>query len=179
MSQTNQDAHEFIPYYEKHKKAIFNYILYRVGFDRAAAEDLTSEIFLKAFEHFDSYDRNRPFKTWIYAIAHNHLINYRSGRKTTLSLDDAIQVVRDESVSCEIYKGAVDREIIMSKILSLVLELPPLQQEIVIMRYVNDLNNDEIAQVLGKKKGAVRTTLSRAITALRNAYNLKFTNKYP
>lgn len=174
MSQTNPDAHEFTPYYEKHKKAIFNYILYRVGFDRNTAEDLTSEIFLKAFEHFDSYDRNRPFKTWIYAVAHNHLINYRASCKTTLSLDNVIQVVRDESVSGEIYKGTVDHEIMMSKILSLISELPELQQNIVIMRYVNDLNNNEIAQMLGKEEGAVRTALSRAIATLRNTYNLKY-----
>lgn len=160
---------EFTKYYEEHKKAIFNYILYRVSFNRDTAEDLTSEIFLKAFEHLDSYDRERPFKTWIFTIAHNHLINYRTSHKQTLSLDEAIDVVKENDSQ---YAAAVDHKDMMSKILALVSELPESQRDLVIMRYVNDLSNSEIARVTGKEEGAIRTALSRAITSLRDQYNL-------
>ena len=169
---------EFTRYYEEHKKSIFNYILYRVGFNRDTAEDLTSEIFLKAFEHFDSYDRDRPFKAWIFPIAHNHLINFRTAQKPVLPLDDAIDVVKDESKNAH-FQDTVDHEAMMSKILTLVEKLPEAQREIVIMRYVNDLSNSEIAHATGKDEGAIRTALSRAITTLRNTFNIHFQDQLP
>ena len=176
MAGPGADTSEFTKYYEEFKKGIFNYILYRVGFDRDTAEDLTSEIFIKAFEHFDSYDRKRPFKTWIFTIAHTHLINFRVGQKKTLPLNEAVDLVREGSKG-ELRQDSVDHDIAMSKIMSLVTDLPEAQREIVILRYVNDLSNNEIAHLIGKEEGAVRTALSRAIGTLRNTYNLKFSGQ--
>lgn len=164
MPTNNANVDEFARYYEKHKTAIFNYILYRIGFNKYTAEDLTSDIFLKAFEHFDSYDRARPFKTWIFTIAHNHLVNYYTSRKVTLPLEEAIEVVKEEST----IKENTDRDMAVAKMLNLVSELPEQQQEIVTMKYVNDMTNEEIAAATGKEEGAIRTALSRAIATLRN-----------
>lgn len=164
MPTKNANVDEFAGYYEKHKTAIFNYILYRIGFNKYTAEDLTSDIFLKAFEHFDSYDRARPFKTWIFTIAHNHLVNYYTSRKVTLPLEEAIEVVKEEST----IKENTDRDMAVAKMLNLVSELPEQQQEIVTMKYVNDMTNEEIAAALDKEEGAIRTALSRAIATLRN-----------
>lgn len=156
------NAREFTALYDAHKKAIFNYILYRIGFDHATAEDLTSEIFLKAYEHFDSYDRARPFKTWIFTIAHNHLINHFTGRKPTLPLDEAIEVVKEAPLT-----EAIDTRMTMAKVLSAVDCLPPPSRDLVIMRYVNDLTYTEIADITQKEEGAIRTALSRALSTLR------------
>jgi len=161
-------AQEFTRYYEEHKTAIFNYILYRVSFNRYTAEDLTSDIFLKAFEAFEKYDRARPFKTWIFTIAHNHLINYYAGRKDTLPLEEAVEIVKETPISED-----VDHQMIISKLLHLVSKLPAEKREILIMRYVNDLSNSEIAGILGKEEGAIRTALSRAVASLRNAYQVE------
>lgn len=163
---------EFTQYYEQYKKPIFNYILYRAGFDRAYAEDLTAEIFLKAYEHFDSYDRSRPFKAWIYTIAHNHLINARMAKKETLPLDEKLEIVK-EDINDD-YGRNIDRKMMIEKIMSLVLLLPATQQELIIMRYINDMSNKETAEILEKEEGAVRTALSRAIAALREEYNKKY-----
>ena len=157
---------EFAGYYEANKKAIFNYALYRVSFDRDIAEDLTSEIFLKAFTAFKSFDRKRSFKTWIFTIAHNHLINYYSSKKTTLSLDEACLIMKEEDVG-----AAVDKKGVLDKVFHIVEDLPEAQREIVIMKFVNDQEYDEIASVLGKEQGAVRTALSRAITAIKEKYD--------
>lgn len=165
-------ASEFAGYYEQFKNAILNYILYRVNFDRDTAEDITSETFIKAFEHFDKYDRSRPFKNWIFAIAHNQLVNYYVGKKEVLSLDDSVKVIKE----CTI-ENDTDAQMEIANVMHLVSKLPEAQKEIVILRYVNDLNNSEIAETLGKEEGAVRTALSRAIAALRNAYNLQLSKK--
>lgn len=160
---------EFTRYYEEHKKTIFNYLLYRVGFDRDMAEDLTSDVFLKAFQAFDSYDRNRSFKTWVFTIAHNHLVNYYAARKTVLPLEEVVEVVKEVPAT-----EMLDEKMLVSKILHLVSKLPAAQQELVTLRYVNDLSHQEIAGIVGKEEGAVRTAISRAIATLRDEYNIHF-----
>lgn len=165
MYDRANSAEEFTKYYEEHKNSIFNYLLYRVAFKKDIAEDLTSEIFLKAFEHFDSYDRARPFKTWIFAIAHNHLVNYYAGRKETLPLNEAIELVKKLPEGDDL-----DEKMLIANILGLVEKLPTNQRDLIVMRYVNDISNQEIAEILGKEEGAVRTGLSRAIAALREQY---------
>lgn len=169
-------ASEFTRYYEEHKTAIFNYILYRISFNRDTAEDLTSEIFLKAFEAFERYDRARPFKTWIFTIAHNHLVNFYAGRKDILPLEEAVEVVKEGEMSVG---EDIDHKTTLGKILHLVSKLPSAQRDLVIMRYVNDLSNSEIAGILGKEEGAIRTGLSRAIAALRNEYQLQLSQQNP
>lgn len=167
-----QDAlQEFTRYYEEHKKTIFNYLFYRVGFNRNTAEDLTSDVFLKAFQAFDSYDRNRSFKTWVFTIAHNHLVNFYAGKKNVLPLEEAVEVVKEVPTG-----ETLDEKMLVSKILHLVSNLPAAQRDIVILRYVNDLNHAEIAKIVGKEEGAVRTALSRAIAILRDEYNIHFTH---
>lgn len=165
------DREQFTAYYEEHKTSIFNYILYRIGFDRDLAEDLTSDIFLKAFEHFDSYDKNRPFKTWIFTIAHNHLVNYYAGKKEILPLEEAAEIVKEVGS-----QNSAEHNLTMERILALISGLPESQRDIVTMKYVNDLTNEEIARVTGKEEGTIRTALSRAIAALRGQYNIKFQN---
>lgn len=166
MDKASSDLAEFTRYYEQHHKGVFHYLFYRVGCNPQTAEDLTSEVFLKAFEHFDQYDRNRPFKTWIFTIAHNHLVNFFIGKKELLPLDEAKAVSRHSSIE------EIDTNIQISQVLSLIDELSSSERDLLIMRYVNDLSNREIAEILKKEEGAVRTALSRALASLRTHYNL-------
>lgn len=169
MPQHSDDCSEFIAYYEKHKKAIFNYLFYRVNFNRDTAEDLTSEVFLKAFEAFERYDRSRSFTTWIFSIAHNHLINFLIGKKDVLPLDEAREIAKEVHIG-----ELVDQQTIVAKLLTLISKLPAAQRELVIMKYVNDLSNKEIAQITGKEEGAIRTAISRIIGKLRNEYQFHY-----
>lgn len=159
---------EFTRYYEEYKNAVFNYILYRVSYDRDTAEDLTADIFVKAFEHLSSYDRERSFKTWIFTIAHNHLINHLMGNKQPLQLDD--ELAANLEAQTEHFDEAFDHKMIVDQLSALMSELPEAQRELLTLRFVNDLSNTEIAEVLKKDEGAVRTGISRAIGALRNKY---------
>ncbi|MEK9132264.1 MAG: RNA polymerase sigma factor [Patescibacteria group bacterium] len=173
MNWENPTVSEFSKLYEEHKNVIFNYILYRVGFNKATAEDLTSEIFLKAWKAFETFDRSRSFKTWVFAIAHNHLVNfYASGKKQTLSLDEAIEIVKELPSS-----EKLNEKLEIENVMKIVKMLPESQQELVIMKYVNDMSNTEIAQALNKEEGAIRTALSRSLTAIRNQYPILFTEK--
>lgn len=168
MEIHSQAVTEFSRYYEEFKNGIYNYILYRVSYNRDIAEDLTADVFVKAYEHFNSYDKTRSFKTWIYTIAHNHLINYLTGNKPTLSLDDTL--ISDKEAQTQRFDEAFDHQMIMEELTALLSDLPEASRELLTLRYVNDLSNSEIASIMNKDEGAIRTGLSRAIAALRNKY---------
>ena len=76
---------EFQTLYWRFKDKIYNYFYYRTGFNKSVAEDLTSTVFLSALEHFDSYDKSRPFQPWIFRIAHNLLVNHYRQTKPQIS----------------------------------------------------------------------------------------------
>lgn len=154
---------EFIRYYQQLRDKIFTYFWYRVNFDRSLAEDLTSDVFLKAYERFDSFDQTRPFKAWVYAIAHNHLVNFYKQQKPFMSLDEFDQ----EFASTETPVVQIEIKIEVEQILAVLPQLSAERKDIVIMRYVNELSMGEIAEILGKDEGAVRTALSRALADLR------------
>lgn len=154
----NQD--NFISYYNQFKDKIFVYFLYRVNFSREVAEDLTSEIFLKALKSFDSYEQNRSFQSWIFAIAHNHLVNYyRVAGRESYELKD------NYSVEGDIDKVEMNYE--LSLILKKINSMDKNDRDILLMRFVDDLSNTEIADILQKSEGAIRTSISRSLDKLR------------
>lgn len=159
---------DFLVYYHEYKDKIFNYFWYRIDFNRDLAEDLTSEVFVKALTHFDSFDATRSFQAWIYAIAKNHLLNYyrTAGREVELSW--ANDQCRDQLREVEI---GLDLENIILTIRT----LEPYHCEVLLLRFVDGFDNREIAQLLEKDEGAVRTQLSRALTTLRE----KLSNEKP
>jgi RNA polymerase sigma-70 factor (ECF subfamily) len=151
----------FLVYYDKYKAKIFNYCWYRINFDREIAEDLTSEIFIKAFSNFDSFDQEASFQAWIYAIAHNHLVNhYRKGGRE-VSLDEVLEFSIDNTAT------KVHASLEVEKILSAIAQMDAYSRNVLLMKYVDGLDSKEIAQVLGKNDGAVRTQLSRSLAILK------------
>lgn len=155
----------FTAKYRKYKDKIFNYFYYRLNFNRALAEDLTSEVFLKAYYKFDTYDQERSFQAWIYAIARNHLLNYYRDKKVEIDLAEAGNI---SSNDCEKIEINMECERVLSKIG----QLDIYHREVLLLRYVDGLENEEIASLLGKDNGAIRTQMSRALKVLRENINI-------
>jgi RNA polymerase sigma-70 factor (ECF subfamily) len=157
MPKNNQS---FISYYNQFKDKIFNYLFYRTGLDRDLAEDLTSEVFIKAFKNFDSFDKERQFQSWIFTITKNHLVNHYKADKKTVPIEDIEQTL---SVPPE----DIGQLLEINNIVSVIEKMDDSDKEPLLMRYVSDLTNQEIAQVLDKDEGAVRTQISRSLVKLR------------
>lgn len=151
----------FIAYYEQYKNKIFVYFLYRVNFNRDIAEDLTSEVFLKALDKFDSFEADKSFQAWIFAIAHNHLVNYyRVANREVELLENQL------SRSSELERIELNHEI--EKIFKAINEMDDSDRDILFLRFVDQLSNTEIAELLGKEEGAIRTKMSRSLSKLRS-----------
>jgi RNA polymerase sigma-70 factor, ECF subfamily len=150
----------FIAYYNRYKNKIYVYFLYRVGFDKNIAEDLTSEVFLKAFKSFDGFDETRSFQSWIFAISHNHLVNYYKSYKQEVLLEEAENVFQRTEAKIEVKQE-------LERIFKIINNMEEDVKEILLMRFVDELTNTEIAHILNKEEGAVRTQISRCLSKLR------------
>jgi RNA polymerase sigma-70 factor, ECF subfamily len=161
----------FLSHYQENKNKVFNYLVYRLNFNRALAEDLFMDVVLKAYKHFADFNPEKgSFKTWIFALAHNHLVNYWRDRQKTesVSLDkleeEGITVATTEMV--EEASGQIEGKNIRHA-LSL---LSDAEREVISLRYLEDLDYVEISQITGKKEGAIRTGLSRAMDRFSSVY---------
>jgi len=156
----SKDNKKFLVNYNKYVDKIYAYIWYRVAFDKTIAEDLCSDIFLKAFKAYDGFDEARSFQAWIYRIAKNHLLNYYRANGREVDLECAIDL------SIETLQS-INTNIETERIMRHIEKLDSYSKEVVIMRYVDELEYGEIAEILDKEVNAVRVQLSRALGRLK------------
>lgn len=155
---------EFTSQYKTHRDKVFSFIYYRTGGDRALAEDITSETFLKAYENYEDFDDRFAFSTWIYRIARNTLIDHfrRNAKTASIQLDEAIEIPDESSIEAETALRDASNEIE-----DLILRLPSLQRDCVTLRYLAEMDFAEIAYLLESNETNVRQAVSRGIKKLR------------
>ena len=149
--------------YEKYRIKVFNYFLYRVGRDRAQAEDLTQETFARAFSALSRFeDRNIDYLSYLLTIAHNLLINYYRSKKPILIEDmDQLKIPIDSTAK-------VETEVLL--VWEAVQKLSPLEQVIFSLRYRQDKSIEAIAKIVKKSSNAVKLHLSRSRRKLRTYF---------
>lgn len=146
-------------YYDK----IARYIYVRMG-NRAEAEDLAGEVFLKALKSLDSYqERGLPMPAWLFRIAHNLLVDYlrQTSRRGTVSLDDVPVVAESDP------QEMAETNIELVRVSEAMNQLTPAQRQVIELRFFGGLTSEETSSVLHKSSGAVREMQSAAIKRLR------------
>lgn len=162
-----KNSNNFLQYYNQYKDKIYNYFWYRLNFDRDTAEDLTSEVFIKAFSHFDTFEQDGSFQAWIYTIARNHLINYwqRSGREVALDNADGLP-------AADTIEEKISASLEVKRVMAVISQMDQYDREVLLLKYVDGLSSKEIARTLGKNDGAIRTQLSRAVAQLKEKISI-------
>lgn len=149
--------------YKRHVQSIYRYIYYRVG-DVNVAEDLTAEVFLKALEGLERFTyRGIPFSAWLYRIAHARVMDHfrRQARREILPLDE--RLVATEKGPRAMVEAKLDHKELQSAVAQLTTD----QQQVVILKFVEGLSNAEVARILGKSEGAVKSLQHRALNSLQ------------
>ena len=161
VDAARRDPARFGDVYELYFELVYAYIARRVR-DRDVAEDLTSEVFHKALANIGNFEwRGAPFAAWLIRIAANAVADQakRAAREHT-SLCDS------EEPSVEPNMEAIEHR---AQLFRLVNELPADQRQVIFERFVEQRSIRDIAQQLGRSKGAVKQLQFRAVQNLRAA----------
>jgi RNA polymerase sigma-70 factor (ECF subfamily) len=165
IEDAQKDPLAFGLLYERYVDRIYNYIFHRVG-NVHDAEDLTSRTFFRALSHLADYrDRGYPFSAWLYRIAHNLVANWHRdrSRRPVIALDDmvahGVAEQHPEAVAESRDAARVLREIIEG--------LDPLRQELLVLKFNEELSNADIGRILGRSEGAIKSLYHRTLLQLR------------
>lgn len=162
VEQSKQgDSQAFGKVYDELVKPVYRYIYYRV--DKEVAEDLTEETFFRAWKNLKKYKKGKhPFSSWVFRIAHNLVVDYYRKNKNTVEMID--ETIEDEQKTPA---QKTDLKLTQVRLHQMIKRLPGNYQQVIILKYINELENTEIAAAMGKTEGAVRTLQSRALEKLR------------
>ena len=159
----NSEAFSFL--YNQNVNRIYNYIFYRVG-SEDDAEDITSRVFYRAFGHIQTYeDKGIPFSAWLYRIAHNLIANWHRDkqRRKEVSLDDQPELPH----RVDLPETWIEKKQEMELLLKGIRRLAPDRQQLILLKYLEDLSNAEIAVIMGRTEGAIKSLYHRALMALK------------
>ena len=145
--------------YERYADRLHTLAAYTLG-SRAAAEDALQSIFVKVFENLDRFQERAAFSTWIWRIALNHCRDEIRRRRDFVPIE---AILGSDDVTPERLHQVRQVETIVARALQ---ELSPKLREVVVLRYVENLNYEEISAITGCSIGTVSSRLYRALEQL-------------
>lgn len=157
----NDDA--FASLYDVYIDDVYRFIFHRVG-DKQTAEDLTSQVFLKAWDNLGRYKmRGLPFGAWLFRIARNIVIDHYRTYKETLPLEAGAMLKPDPKANVA---REVERRLEGEWLQTLLQRLTDDQREVLTLKFINGLKTGEVAKIMGKRQGAIRALQMRALQSL-------------
>ena len=147
-----------------HFDRIYSYLHVSVG-NRHDAEDLTTQTFLKMLEKIGSFKwQSAPFSAWLFRIAHNLAMDHFRARRRWQPEEEVPEPPGEEEPSAELVAmQTIGRE----SMLKLIDHLSPEQQQVLTLKFVFNLPNAEVASILGKTEGAIKSLQHRALVSLQ------------
>ena len=150
--------------YEENFDKIYRYIVLKIG-DRTEAEDMTQQVFLKAFKSISGYkSKGSPFSSWLFRIAHNQVVDHwrRKSKRATVPLEETLVGSSNSNPSAE-----AEQKMDIESLAAATRRLTNLQREVISLRFAGGLSVAEAAKSMGKSEGAVKALQHSAILSLR------------
>ena len=157
----NGDAEAYAQIFDILADSIYKFLAFRLQ-SKEDAQDLTSQVFLEAWQGIKRYDGKRSFKTWIFSIARYTLIDFYRSHKTTASLDAVTDLAGKTDIQAE-----AETKSDMDFVISEMNRLPELYQTILKLRFLDELEYSEIAEMTGKTENSVRVIVKRGLDRLK------------
>jgi len=176
-SLLKKDREAFVRAYDLYVDKIYRYVYFKVG-KKEEAQDLTSEVFLKAWNYIqdNQISNYKTLKALFYKIARNLVIDYyrKKSNKESISLENEIVAINIADENQNIFeKINISSEV--EEVLKRMSELKDEYREALALRYIDELSITEISEILEKTKGNTRVLVFRALKTLKE--NLLEKNK--
>lgn len=160
---------QFSSIYDQYIEKIYRFVYLKVS-SQETAEDITSRVFIKGWESYQSKKDIKNVRAFLYQIARNMVIDhYRQNDRTKVVSSDNVPEIMDNRVNLH------ERAILNAEIETIKLALNKLKkdyQDVIIWHYLEDIPAPEIAEIIGKPTGTVRVMIHRGLEMLRE--ELKF-----
>lgn len=166
-----EDKDAFGELYERYMPKIYNYIYYRTS-NQHDAEDLTARVFFRAMSHIESYvDKGVPFQAWLYRIAHNLVANWHrdQGRRKVIALDDYVA----HSLKSEAPDRQAEENEEQEQLMAAIHSLPEERQQLLLLKFIDQLSNAEIGEIMGRTEGAIKSLYHRTLLSLRDELQMQ------
>ncbi len=162
----SRDPDAFGRLYDMYIDRVYRHLYYRVG-TVTDVEDLTQQVFLKAWQAIGRYKKtSSPFLAWLITISHNLVVDFYRTKKGKTYLDvEVVEVVADDSASSP--ERVAEGHFVQRQLRRAILKLHGEQQQVVLLRFIEGFGHEEIASLLGKREGTIRVIQHRALAKLR------------
>lgn len=172
-AKVKQEPEAYAELYDYYVQRIYRFVYFKVS-NREEAEDITSEVFLKAWNYLRDNKEVKSFSGLLYRIARNSIIDlYRAKSNRPETAFQEIKEEGDEGKQMVEYgdegkwQAATNTKLETEKILQSLKKLKQEYQEVITLRFVDELDIEEIAEITGRGKISVRVTLHRALKKLK------------
>lgn len=177
---TLEDQEYFGIIMERYKKPLARYVVRTMPSMRDSVPDILQEVFIKTYFHLNNFDRTRKFSSWIYRIAHNHLVSALrkiKSRPKTVSSDGEEYGIFFQSVVDEYSDGweALYAKEEVGKVMN---SLEDKNREIIALWYMEGKCYLEISRILNKPVGSVGVLLRRAKEKFKEIYLQEYKSPY-
>jgi RNA polymerase sigma-70 factor (ECF subfamily) len=155
------DAEAFGALYDGFQPQILRYLVHRVR-DRETAEDLTQQVFLKAWQAVPRYQqRGVPFQAWLYRMAHNQMVDYHRTRRPTAGLE-GVDPPEEAEAEARVLRGEL-----LDRLQGAMDRLTEDHRQVLVLRFLMEKSAAEIGEIMDRREGTVRGLQFRALRALR------------
>lgn len=162
IEAAQQDPDNFVALYDKYVDQIYRYVYRRAGNDKDVTHDLVSQTFLDALSHIGKFTwQGYPFSSWLYKIAHNNVIKWyrKAGRSRYVPIEEA-RTVSDQTQN---QKEKLESVMAKEQIEKLLDQLEEEEQEILRLKFFEEISNVEIANIMDLSISNVGVKVFRAL----------------
>lgn len=160
LAQQEPDNFAFL--INRYQQKLFWYIRHLSYFEKEDIEDMLQEVFVKVYRNLNEYDSTLKFSSWIYRITRNHLIDQirkKKARPNTTSIEGG-ELLHFLKHSANVEKEVMDKDC-LERVAEVIDRLPLKYKEILVLRFFEEKDYEEIMDIVKKPKGTVATLINR------------------
>lgn len=163
-AKSGGDPEAFGQLYDEYVSQIFRYVYYKVG-NYADAQDLTGQTFLRAFENIQSYElRDVAFSSWLYRIAHNLVVDFfrKESKRNDVPIEGHSLGMSETGNPADELMASHESQ----QLYNALSRLTNNQREVIVLKFIDNLSNWQVAEIMAISVGAVKSAQKRALIAL-------------